>query len=385
MKIETLQNCTGCSACNSICPKKAITMLNSKEGFLYPKITKQNCIECNLCEKVCPVITPLKKNESAITVAYAAINKDDTIRLDSSSGGIFTAIAQKVIDENGVVFGAKFADDFSVVHSWTDTIKGISDFRGSKYLQSFIGNTYKECKEFLEDGRKVLFSGTPCQIQGLKKYLDAVKCSNRQTNLITVDFICHGVPSPLLWKKYIEFREKKSASRIVKTSFRQKYNGWKQYNVSFSFLNDSKYCKVFYKDSYMKLFLKDVTLRKACYSCTCRGVIRNCDITLADFWGIQHILPDMDDDKGTSFIVAHSEKAYKLLSTLENCKLEKVNISDAIKFNLSMENSPIFPKKRVKFYDDLLKYPFKKNLKKYTITPFWLRLFNYAKKILKKK
>ena len=170
MRIENLESCSGCHACFSVCPKFAIEMKENNEGFLYPLIDSNKCIKCGLCEKACPALNPIKK-ENEDTKAYAAINKNEAIRLDSSSGGIFTAIAEKVIEENGVVFGAKFAFDFSVIHGWTDTIEGLAEFRGSKYLQSVIGNSYKDCKTFLESGRKVLFSGTPCQVQGLKKYL----------------------------------------------------------------------------------------------------------------------------------------------------------------------------------------------------------------------
>lgn len=376
MRIENLLSCSGCHACFSVCPKSAISMSENNEGFLYPQIDNGKCIKCGLCEKTCPAITPIKK-ENEDTKAYAAINKNEVIRLDSSSGGIFTAIAEKIIEENGVVFGAKFTPDFSVVHGWTDTIKGLADFRGSKYLQSVIGNSYKECKAFLESGRKVLFSGTPCQVQGLKKYLQ-----KEYENLLTVDFICHGVPSPLLWKKYADYQAEKFRAKregIVKTAFRRKDDGWKLYSLSFTFSNDSEYRATLNKDPYMQIFLKDIALIESCYDCKCRGIVRPSDITLADFWGVQNVLPAMDDNKGTSFVIAHSEKGKKLLEELKSCELKEIDVSAGAKYNPAIKKSPRKPKQRDYFYSDLEKLQFKTIVKKYASTPLYLRGYKFAR------
>ena len=378
MRIENLENCSGCHACFSVCPKSAITMSENSEGFLYPQIDSDKCIKCGLCEKACPSLNPIKK-ESEDTKAYAAINKNEAIRLDSSSGGIFTAIAEKVIEENGVVFGAKFASDFSVVHGWTDTIEGLAEFRGSKYLQSVIGNCYKECKAFLERGRKVLFSGTPCQVQGLKKYLQ-----KKYENLLTVDFICHGVPSPLIWKKYMDYRAEKIRAKrgeIVKTSFRRKNDGWKMYSLSFTFANDSEYRATLNKDPYMQIFLKDIALRESCYDCKCRGIARPSDITLADFWGVQNVLPEMDDDKGTSFVVTHSDKGNNLVNLLnDNCDFKAIEVVDGANFNRSIKISPKRPKQRDVFYADLEKLQFKQIVKKYATSPLYLRCYRFTRR-----
>lgn len=373
MRIENLLSCTGCHACLSVCPKSAITMNENSEGFLYPQINSNKCIKCCLCERACPALNPIKKKNEG-TKAYAAINKKEVIRLDSSSGGIFTAIAEKIIEENGVVFGAKFTSDFSVVHGWTDTIKGLADFRGSKYLQSVIGNSYKECNAFLESGRKVLFSGTPCQVQGLKKYLQ-----KEYENLLTVDFICHGVPSPLLWKKYADYQAEKFRAKregIVKTAFRRKDDGWKLYSLSFTFSNDSEYRATLNKDPYMQIFLKDIALRESCYDCKCRGIARPSDITLADFWGVQNVLPAMDDDKGTSFVIAHSEKGSDLIDSTKNtCTFKEIKVEDGIKYNAASIESPKRPKQRLCFYVDLGKLPFDKIVKKYAGAPLYLHSY----------
>ena len=207
------QDCCGCHACASVCARHSITMQEDNEGFLYPVVDASTCIDCGLCEKVCPVINqdeprkPLK--------VYAAKNRNEEIRRQSSSGGIFTPLAESVIREGGVAFGAKFDKDWNVVHAWTDTIEGIADFRGSKYVQSIIGDTYREAREFLKQGRKVLFSGTPCQIAGLRKFL-----RKEYENLLTVDVVCHGVPSPLVWREYL--KENTKGKEILRIDFREK-------------------------------------------------------------------------------------------------------------------------------------------------------------------
>lgn len=341
MEITTLTNCTGCLACYSACPKSAILMIENNEGFLYPKVDDDKCIECGLCEKVCPAISPLKM-ENSESKAFAAINNNETIRMESSSGGVFTAIAEKIIKTGGKVFGAKFSEDFkSVIHSWTDDLYGLKDFRGSKYLQSNVNNSFKECERFLKAGEKVLFSGTPCQIQGLKKYL-----RKEYDNLLTIDFICHGVPSPLLWQKYVEYHENIAASKVVKTSSRRKNCGWKMYSLWFAFANHSEYSKTLDKDPYMQMFLKDVCLRQSCYNCPAKGIYRVSDVTIADFWGIQSEHPDFDDDKGTSFVIVHNPKVIALFS--DGCKIKEIDLNSGLRHNPAMVK--ILCKTKVKRY-----------------------------------
>lgn len=311
MKIESLKICSGCHSCFSSCPKNAISKKENVEGFLYPVIDDSLCIKCGKCEKVCPVLNNEEIKSEKIPEAYAIINSDEKIRLESSSGGVFSAIAEKVVEQNGIVFGVKLNKNQVAIHSFTDNLEGLSEFRGSKYVQSDIGKSFLECKSFLEQGRYVLFTGTPCQIEGLKKFL-----GKNYENLLCMDIICHGVPSPKLWKHYVNFQEKKLASRVVKTAFRRKFDGWKQFSLSFTFANDSEYCASLNKDSYLQLFLKDVCLRESCYQCSSKKLNRVSDITVADFWGIQNELPEMDDDKGTSFVLVHSEKGKKIISEL---------------------------------------------------------------------
>ena len=190
------KDCCGCSACVQKCPKQCISLKEDNEGFLYPQVNQQECISCGICKKVCPIINPNEKRTPL--QIYAAINKNEEIRRQSSSGGIFTLLSEEILKEGGVVFGARFDENWEVKHDYTENVKGLVNFRGSKYVQSRIEDNYKKVETFLKQGRKVLFSGTPCQIAGLKRFL-----SKEYDNLLTVDFICHGVPSPKVWRLYL--------------------------------------------------------------------------------------------------------------------------------------------------------------------------------------
>jgi len=382
--LETaLELCNGCHACYSLCPKKAIKMVVNTEGFLFPQINNELCIECGLCEKRCPVLNPITK-ESEQTEAYAIINNDEEIRLQSSSGGVFSAIAQDVIKQNGIVFGAKFDNDFNVVHGFTDSIGGLSDFRGSKYVQSDIGDSYKSCKNFLDEGRQVLFSGTPCQIAGLQSFL-----GKNYDNLLLVDIICHGVPSPLLWTEYKKTLEKKFASRIVKTAFRRKDYGWKQYSLAVTFGNASEYCNTLRQDSYLKLFLKDVCLRESCYNCKYKTEKRIADITIADFWGVQNEYPELDDDKGTSFVITHSDKGKFSIEKMVDCTIKAIPIENGVKYNPSYVRSVLKSRKRSSFFKELNmlaegNISLDKLVKKYTVDGFCVKGYRFICRCLGK-
>lgn len=255
--IDDKTNCSGCHACANACPKNCISMVSDEEGFWYPQVNKEKCIDCGLCEKVCPIIHKWQPDDSRKTTAIAAINLNEEIRLESSSGGIFTLKAEKIIDQGGVVFGAAFSDDFkSVRHICVDNKADLEKLRGSKYVQSKISDTYKHAKEYLDSGRKVLFSGTPCQIGGLYSYL-----RKPYENLLTQDIICHGVPSPMVWEKYVEKCERKAASEMQRVFFRHKKYGWKSYSMAMEFTNHTKYIRTLLEDPYMRLFLSNSCLR----------------------------------------------------------------------------------------------------------------------------
>ncbi len=359
MKIESLEECTGCHACFLRCPKSAISMQYSFEGFLYPQIDKSKCIECGECERTCPILTPTQNNNDK-RIAFAAINSNDKVRLESSSGGMFTALAEKILAEGGVVFGAKFSDDFSVVHSWTDSSEELLLFRGSKYIQSEIGNTYRDCILFLEQGRKVLFTGTPCQIAGLKNVL-----KKDYDNLLLVDIVCHGVPSKLLWDKYKTFIINKHKSNLNFFSFRNKKKGWLNYNLFGVFNNGKVYSVNHDKDLFMNLYLSNNCLRKSCYTCQFKNTNSQADITLGDFWGINKVKSELFDNKGTSLMIVNTIKGENVVSKLEGCDIQELQYEDCIKYNPSVIYASKKGEKRDAFYKILKSLTFNRVVKKY--------------------
>lgn len=357
IQIEDKSACCGCSACYAICPKQCITLSADKEGFLYPVVNAEVCINCGLCEKVCPVLHPKKKEVQPDV--FAVINTNEKIRLQSSSGGIFTFIAEKVIDEGGVVFGARFNENWEVVHDYTENKEGLSYFRGSKYVQSNLGNTFNQAKSFLDAGRKVMFTGTPCQIAGLKNFL-----RKSYDNLLTVDVVCHGVPSPTIWKGYLAWSVKniyKNQSLpkkawelkdvIQNISFRSKEKGWKNYHVAIEYTNGIRESVPFYQNLYMNAFLSDFSLRPSCYACPAKLENMQGDMTLADFWGIEYLKPEIDDDKGWGLMLIHNESVWKQYDSVSNITKYSLNLSDVIKSNPMIVVSPSLSINRTFFFD----------------------------------
>lgn len=345
--IKSKYDCCGCGACAQRCPHNAIELIQDNEGFLYPQIDESICIDCGLCERVCPIINQVLPSEPIKT--FAAKNNDENIRQLSSSGGIFTLLATKVINNGGVVFGAIFNAKWEVEHDYTDTIEGIAKFRGSKYVQSKINNNYILAEEYLKDGKQVLFSGTPCQIAGLKRFL-----RKEYENLICVDIICHGVPSPFIWQKYLE---QYNSTELSSISFRDKTNSWKRYEVVIRQGKKTLIREDIGKNIYMKLFLSDLCLRPSCSNCSSKSGKSKSDITIADFWGIQHLHPDFDDDKGCNLILIHSKKGLNLFNKLE-CDKIKTDFKTAIKYNPSYFKSVAEPKYRKYFFKNFERYGF---------------------------
>ncbi len=369
--------CNGCHACAAVCPKKCIATTADTEGFLYPKVDETACISCGLCDSVCPVMhqdEPLNEN----LLAYAAINKDEQTRMQSSSGGIFTLLAKYVLQKGGVVFGAAFNEKFEVEHKCVETEEELAIFRGSKYVQSKIGDSFAKAKTFLEQGRVVLFTGTPCQIGGLLAYL-----KKPYDNLYTQDIICHGVPSPMVWQKYVEYRKNQSESTPQSISFRNKDEGWKVFSLRIDFDDGSIYRKTLKNDLMMQAFLKNLCLRPSCYDCAFKSKARQSDITLADFWGIENVLPEMDDDKGTSLVCIHSAKGQALWKELQPYIISRqVNADEAITYNPAMIQSVARPKNREVFFKALQKGSFEKAVNKATKRSLLRRILGKIKRIL---
>lgn len=304
--IKDRRKCCGCGACAQICPKGCVRMEEDAEGFLYPVADADQCAQCGLCETVCPLRKP--SGAQNVTVeAYAAYAKNQEIREESSSGGIFSLLAKEILAQNGVVFGAAFDDGFLVHHIKAEQAHQLQQLRGSKYLQSRTENTFAEAKASLKAGRTVLYAGTPCQIAGLKSYL-----GREYENLYTADILCHGVPSSRLWKNYVKLQEEAHGAEICGVSFRKKTAGWKHYSVELKFRNGMVYSSVFTEDPYMRAFLADVCLRPSCHACQFKSIPHGADITIGDAWGVGKILPDMDDDRGTSVVIINSQQGQKL-------------------------------------------------------------------------
>lgn len=306
--ISDKNECSGCSACFSACPENAITMKSDAEGFLYPSINSKRCINCGLCERICGKLGAETIKNSR---AYAACAKDSEIRKSSSSGGIFSLLADNVLQKGGTIYGAAFDEDFAVRHIAVEDINELERLRGSKYVQSSLGSVFMDVKSRLALGKEVLFSGTPCQVAGLKCFLGF-----EHPGLTTVDVVCHGVPSPRVWKAYVDIMKTGADAPVKRISFRAKNSSWKRYAVSFSYENDTAYLRYHGDDPYMRGFLKDLYLRPSCYNCRFKSNNRTSDITLADFWGIEKVLPEMDDDGGTSLVITNTQKGETLLSEM---------------------------------------------------------------------
>lgn len=361
--INDKTKCTGCHACFLSCPKHCISMVADAEGFWYPKVDNTKCSNCNICNNVCPIINNSNVNEAVNIQAFAAISNNDGIRMQSSSGGIFSALAEMVLDEGGVVFGAAFDEDFSVKTTYVENKEKLNILRGSKYVQSMIGNSYVQAKKFLNDGRVVLFSGTPCQIGGLYAFLN-----KNYERLVTVDIICHGVPSPLVWRKYLDYRMENSKAKIKHISFRNKNEGWKNFSMYMQFLDGKEYCVRHDNDPFMDVFLRNFCLRPSCYECSYKTANRQADITLADFWGIEDVHKDLFDDKGTSLVILNSNVGKDYFNHLsENLQYEYFDYKRIQNYNACYLKSVNKPDERDYFLKQIAKYGFRHSYDKLII------------------
>lgn len=376
--IKEESKCCGCLACVQTCPQHCIDVKESRKGFLYPFVDETLCIGCNQCEKVCPFNTDEITNQPIHT--FAAKHISDDIRMKSSSGGAFTAIAEKVISGGGIVFGALYDDKWNVVHGVVDNKEDIAKLRGSKYVQSNIGDTFVQVRRALQNGRRVLFSGTSCQVLGLKLYL-----RKEYENLLTVDIICHGTPSPRIWRDYlyrISNRPQGAVDRnsvllalkknpvITGISFRDKTKGWQKYgfvllgksaskadrNTVLSSSNAILLYEPASQNLYTRSFIDNYTLRPSCYNCPAKGGRSRSDITLADCWGIWKYHKDIYDDKGVSAVMVNTTKGLETVRQAE-MNLSEIKFSEVYEFNKSYSESVSHPR----FYELFwLLYPWSK-------------------------
>lgn len=303
-------------------------MTEDAEGFLYPTVEASVCDNCGLCEQVCPMLFP-REVRTPLRV-WSAKNPDMTIRMNSSSGGVFYPLAESVLVEGGVVCGAAFDTDWSVRHELAEDQPGMTRFMGSKYPQSRMDDCYKRVEKILKDGRTVLFTGTPCQIAGLKSYL-----GRDYPHLLTADIVCHGVPSPKIWRDYLQSQ---GLSPIESVSFRDKSNGWNKFGLSVRSKAGGNLLEDHNDNLYMKGFLKNLYLRPSCYACFFREGRSGSDLTLGDFWGVQKTDPSFDDDRGVSLVLSYSDKGESLFQSLK-LETRQVAYEQALIRNSCIERS----------------------------------------------
>lgn len=351
-------DCCGCNACGDICPTQAISFQTDIEGFWYPEVDIEKCINCGLCEKICPMIHNADGVERYdVPLVYAAYANDENIRIDSTSGGVFSTLAIEGYKENSYIGGAIYNKDHTVSQIVSDKPADLDRLRSSKYLQSNASGVYQEIRELLKKNHNILFCGTPCQIQALYRFLG----NKDYENLTTVDFICRGVNSPKAFLSYMKMLENQFGSEATKIKFKAKEWGWHRFSMRVNFANGKEYCKDRYHDLFFIGYLQSGNFtRPSCYECPFKGFPQKSDITLADFWGIENIDKTMDQDKGTSLVMVNSSKGQRLFDKIKpdlTCK--QFTMEDARRGNPAMYSSlHSVGTDREKFFNDLDKYPF---------------------------
>lgn len=342
--------CCGCGACAQICPQNCIGMQENNEGFLYPVIHAEKCIQCRLCENVCPVLNPINRRECDLNEAWGGYCKDQSLLLTSSSGGIFSVLAQQILTESGCVYGAAFTEDFGAVrHIEVEATDDLQLLCGSKYMQSELGSSFLSVRKSLEQGRRVLFSGTPCQVAGLKTFL-----GKNYPELICVDVICHGTPPAKLWRKYLNYLENRYGAKANSVSFRHKRSGWRKFGMQIE-TNESKtyYCDLD-QDTFLQLFLNNCCLRESCYQCKVKETGSGADLTLGDFWGVEKCDPSLENALGVSLVLIHTKVGKNLLEKVMPALQGKaIPAKSAIKWNTAYLCSVRRPVSRDRFFKDI--------------------------------
>ena len=360
-------DCSGCTACSHMCPEKAITMEPDQEGFLYPVINQDMCSGCGCCTEICSFTHHQNLKNKGSQACFSCISKEETVLKASTSGGAFTALSDSILDQNGVVYGADFDEEFKVYHSRAVTKAERDRQRVSKYAQSNLHQVFHQVEADLNEGRRVLFTGTPCQVAGLKSYL-----GRDDDHLLTVEVACHGVPSPGLWNDYVQALGNRYGGKVTLVKFRDKVRSWRCYNFTFEIEQKITISIPYVRDPYMALFVQDITLRPSCYSCTARNGRSGSDITLADLWNIAEVCPGLNDDKGPSLVLANTEKGLRFLDGL---MMVPVDWQSAIKKNGAFVDSAAVPARRDEFFQgyrsskDLFKY-----MKGYVVRPSILKM-----------
>lgn len=373
---DNKESCCGCTACESICPKNAITMIPDEEGFFYPKINQESCIDCGKCKKVCPFQNETEINDSLLSsIAYAVKHKENKIRMRSASGGAYTALSDHTLKNEYVLYGVEYDANFSVRHCRITDPNKRDRCRGSKYPQSNLESIYGMILEDLVNSRNVYFVGTGCQVAGLKNYLTEKK-ERYVGKLLTTDLVCHGTFSPLLWKEFLKFIQKKN--NIKEFIFRYKEKGWHGPNVMVKYTNNKEKVNTAAIKVFGNLFSTDLALRPSCYYCKFANLSRTADITIADFWGIENLMPEIDDDKGISLLLVNSTEGKRLFDSIKgDINYWRRDIQECVQTNLRRPTK--MPINRNKFWDDYYAHGFIYVAKKYAEYDYKSR----AKKIIR--
>lgn len=380
INITNKADCCGCTACASICAQKAITMKPDTLGFLYPEVDANKCTDCGLCEKVCSFNPNYDKTLNFDRPeAYGARHKDIKEVETSRSGAAFIAISDWILEQEGVIYGVGYEDHFRVAHKRAVTKEQRNEFKGSKYVQSYLGDIFLQVKKDLRDGKIVLFSGTPCQTSGLSSFIG----EKLRQNLYLVDIVCHGVPSPYIWRDYIAYYEKKYKKKIISVDFRDKKEyGWWRHKETFTLENNIKITPQY--TPFTELFYKHIMFRQSCGNCHFCNTTRPSDMTIADFWGWEKTDPEFNkDDKGVSLLLINTIKGKNLFSISNNQILSfKANLEDCLQPNLQQ---PTTLNTQSQNFERLYKkYGFKYVLKKYTQLGFKQQLKLNFKKVINK-
>lgn len=352
------EECCGCSACMNVCSKNAIHMETDEKGYLYPAINENECINCGLCEKVCPLRDDLTEIGFEQT-AYGVKNKDQNERKRSSSGSVFIEVAKWILNQGGVVYGVELDSDFNVKFGSAETLEDVRKFQGSKYVQSEKNDVFRKIRKDLNAEKMVLFTGTPCEVAGLKHFL-----RKDYDNLYTLDLICHGVPS---WKSlqiYVEEKEKRYSSYIKELRFRDKSYGWRNQELFMKLNNGKVYHAPIWEDTFYRLFTNNYILRDSCYTCKYANMNRQGDITIGDFWNIKNVNKEFEDNLGVSSIIINSEKG-KYLFTLIRDKFDCIKCSLADITQTNLYSPSLKPEKYKAFQTDCFENGFEYCLKKY--------------------
>ncbi len=352
-KIKQKIKCCGCYACKDTCAQDAISFIEDNEGFNYPKINYEKCIDCGKCKKICPITNPVS-GDSSLFECYASWNKDIETRMKSSSGGLFSLLANEIINEDGYVVAVELNNELKVQHFIFDDEKSLKKARKAKYVQSNTIGIYNEIEDLLKEQKKVLFSGTPCQVAGLKRYL-----KKQYLNLFTVEIICHGVVSQKTFDYYLKSLQKRNQSIVVDYDFRNKDISWKNYSVKAKLSDGNEYLKNKNEDEYMKGYLLyNLYLRPSCTDCPYKTFPRVADITLGDFWGVNNYLSNIDD-KGTSAVIINSDKGKQLFETIKDKVIfKRVSIESIIENNSSLVESTSLGKYSLYYYKHINKTDF---------------------------